>query len=103
MVSGRGLDKNTDKYYEEMEKILAPQFPEIVKLAKTSTRRQKRKAGAKRKRGAVGGTGKAGTKRGATRRGVIRLTKSDQEQMEVFGMDPTNAKDIKAWADSKGS
>ena len=102
MVAGRGLDKNTDKYYVEMEKILAPQFPEIVKVAKT-TKKPKRRADTKRRRSAVGGTGKAGTKRGANRRGVIRLTKKDQEQMEVFGMDPHSPKDIKAWADSKGS
>jgi hypothetical protein len=34
---------------------------------------------------------------------VIRLTKKDQEQMEIFGMDPTNPADIKGWAASKGS
>jgi len=103
MVAGRGFDKNVDKYYEEMEKILAPQFPEIVKLAKKTTRKDARRKSAKKKRSAVGSTTKAGTRRGKNRRGVIRLTKQDQEQMEIFGMDPKNPRDIKAWADSKGS
>lgn len=101
MVAGQGLDKNTDKYYREMEKILAVQYPSIVKLTKVTTAKNKRKAAAakKKKRGAVGGTQRAGTRR--ARSGVVRLTKSDQEQMEIFGMDPKNVKDVKAWADSK--
>ncbi len=99
MVAAKGLDKNTDKYYSEMEKILQPQYPSIIKLAKTTTKRGKRRAAAKKKRSAVGGTQKAGTRR--ARRGVIRLTRGDQEQMEIFGMDPKNVKDVKAWADSK--
>ena len=98
MVASRGFDRNTDKYYLEIEKILRPQFPEIIKNVK-STKKPKRRAPKKRGRSAVGGTQRAGTKR--TRRGVIRLTKNDQEQMEVFGMDPKNVKDVKAWADSK--
>lgn len=104
MVSARGFDKNTDEYYEEMEKILAPQFPKIIKIAKKTTKKQQtRQTARKRKRSAVGSTTKAGTRKGNSKRGVIRLTKQDQEQMEIFGMDPKNPQDIKAWADSKGS
>jgi len=98
MVAKRGFDRNTVAYYKEIEKILQPQYPEIVKIVKSS-KKPRRKAPAKKKRSAVGGTQKAGTKR--TRKGVIRLTKNDQQQMEVFGMDPKNVKDVKAWADSK--
>jgi len=98
MVANRGLDRNTEKYYTEIENILRPQYPEIIKSAKTS-KKPRRKAPVKRKKSAVGGTQRAGT--GRTKRGVIRLTKNDQEQMEVFGMDPKNVKDVKAWADSK--
>ncbi len=98
MVANRGFDRNTDEYYQEIEKILRPQYPEIIKTVKT-VKKPRRKAPNKKGRSAVGGTQKAGT--GRTRKGVIRLTKSDQEQMEVFGMDPKNVKDVKAWADSK--
>ena len=98
MVAGRGLDRNTDKYYEEIEKILQPQYPDIIKAVKV-TKKPRRKAPKKRGRSAVGGTQRAGTQR--TRKGVIRLTKTDQEQMEIFGMDPKDVKDVKAWADSK--
>jgi hypothetical protein len=105
MVAGRGFDKNLDLYYEEMEKILAPQFPEIVKLAKKTTKKDQRKGAAKKKRSAVGGTSKAGASRGSkrSRRGVIRLTKTDQEQMEIFGFDPKDPVHIKNWVDSKGA
>ena len=99
MVMGRGFDKNLDAYYEEMEKILAPQFPEIVKLAKKTTKAEQRKNTAKKKRSAVGGVKKAGT--GRTRQGVYRLTRADQEQMEIFGFDPKDATHIKNWVDSK--
>lgn len=104
MVSGRNFDRETEEYYKEIEKILAPQFPEIVKIAKKTTKRKKTQQTArKKKRSAVGSTTKAGTRRSKSRRGMIRLTKVDQQQMEVFGMDPKNPADIKAWADSKGS
>jgi hypothetical protein len=102
MVAARNFDKNTSEYYEEMEKILAPQFPEIVKLAKKTTKANKRKATAKKKRrSAVGSTTKAGTRRGKTRRGVVRLTKADQDQMEIFGMDPQDPVQAKAFAAEK--
>jgi len=100
MVAARGLDKNTSEYYEEMEKILAPQFPEIVKIAKKSTKGDEVKKAAKKRRSAVGGTTKAGTRKG-TRRGVIRLTKADQKNMEIFGLDPKNPNDAKAYAAEK--
>ena len=99
MVARRGLDKNTDRYYEEIEKIVAVQFPKIVKqrAAKVRTKR--------RKKPAVGGTQKPGTKKRATtrRKGVIRLTKADQEQMRMFGLDPKNPTHAKEWAANKDS
>lgn len=104
MVSGRNFDKNDDEYYAEMEKILAPQFPQIIKIAKKTTKQKQRQAAAKKKkRGAVGSTQKAGTRKSKTRKGVVRLTKADQQQMEIFGLDPTSPSDIKAWAEGKGS
>jgi len=99
MVADRGFDKNTDKYYAAMEDILRPQFPSIIK--KKAATKTKRKGS---KRSAVGSTTKAGTRRSGrtrTRRGVVRLTKADQEQMEVFGMDPKNPDHIKNWAENK--
>jgi hypothetical protein len=105
-VAARGFDKNTSEYYEEMERLLQPQFPKIVKSVKISTKRGKAAASAKKKRSAVGSTTKAGTRRSSkrtSRRGRVRLTKADQQQMEVFGMDPTNPADAKAWAENKAS
>lgn len=101
MVARRGLDKNTDKYYEEIEKIIAVQFPEIVK-PRTVKRRTKKKA-TTRKKPAVGGTQRAGTRKrtNSKRRGVIRLTKTDQEQMRNFGLDPKNPVHAKEWAANK--
>ncbi len=99
MVAGRGLDRNTDKYYAEIEKILRPQYPDIIKAVKTTKKPRRKAPAGKKRRSAVGGTTKPGTRR--TRKGVIRLTRNDQEQMEIFGMDPKNVKDVKAWADSK--
>jgi len=104
MVSDRGFDRNTDEYYEEIEKICAVQFPEIVKPAKKSTRKGKRTetANKKRRRSAVGGTSKAGARKARkTRSGQIRLTKADQDQMVVFGMDPKNPEHIREWASNK--
>lgn len=104
MCAARGLDKTTPEYYEEMEKILAPQFPEIVKLATKTTKREKNKKNAKKKRSAVGSTTKAGTRRkAATKRGrrVITLTKTDQANMVIFGMDPHDPEQVKHWAASK--
>lgn len=100
MVAARGLDRNTSEYYEEMEKIIQPQFPDIIKLKKKAKATTK----GRKKRSAVGSTTKPGTRRSSkrSRRGVIRLTKADQEQMEIFGMDPRNPVDAKAWAESKG-
>jgi hypothetical protein len=104
MVNLRGLDKNTDGYYAEIEKILAPQFPEIVKPAKQSTKGDKRKESArkelKRRRGAVGGTTKAGTRRpeGKTRKGQKRITAGDKAMMLNFGLDPANPEHCKEWA-----
>jgi hypothetical protein len=100
-VAARGLDKNSPEYYEEMEKILQPQFPKIVKRSTKVTVKNRRK----KKRSAVGSTTKPGTRRSTskrTRRGVIRLTKQDQANMQIFGMDPTNPAEAKAWAESKG-
>lgn len=98
-VAARGFDKNTEEYYAEIEKIMRPQFPKIIRGAKITKKRRK-------KRSAVGSTQKAGTRRSSTknslRRGRIRLTKADQEQMEIFGMDPKNPADAKAWAQGKG-
>ncbi len=103
MVQARNFDRETEEYYVEIEKILAPQFPEIVKIAKKTTRRKKtRETARKKKRSAVGSTTKAGTRTGSRRRGQIRLTKADQQQMEIFGMNPKDPADIKAWAESKG-
>ena len=100
MVAARGLDKNTAKYYEEMAKILQPQFPEIIKIVKVTTKKRKKKV-QKKKRSAVGSATKAGTRRKKrASRGRIRLTKADQEQMEIFGFDPTNPADAKAWAEN---
>lgn len=102
-VAARGFDKNTKAYYAEIEKILQPQFPKIVKRpTKIVT-----KPGKKKRRSAVGSTTKAGTRRTSanktrSRRGVIRLTKTDQQQMAIFGFDPTNPADAKAWAEGKG-
>jgi hypothetical protein len=103
MVSDRGFDRNTDSYYEEIEKICAVQFPEIVKPAKKQTRKGKTQATARKKRrSAVGGTSKAGARKASrTRSGQIRLTKADQHQMEVFGMDPRNPDHIREWASNK--
>ena len=103
MVAARGLDRNTEKYYEEMEKILKPQFPEIIKTVKVRTKKRKT---LKKKRSAVGPTSKSGVRRSGKKRsprGRIRLTKADQQQMEIFGLDPTNPVDAKAWAAEKGS
>jgi hypothetical protein len=103
MVAGRGFDKNTEEYYEEMEKILKPQFPKIIK-GKTAVKKKPKKR-AKKKRSAVGGTSKAGTRQTRSNKGrrrrVIRLTKADQRNMEIFGMDPTNPAEARAWAESK--
>jgi len=103
-VAARGFDKNTEEYYAEIEKAMKPQFPKIIRGAKITTKRPKKKVNKKR-RSAVGSTQKAGTRRSkkTLRRGRIRLTKADQQQMEVFGMDPTNPADAKAWATGKGS
>lgn len=99
MVARRGLDKNTDKYYAEIEKIVAVQFPEIVKQRAAKVRKKPR-----RKKPAVGGTQKPGTRKRKTRKGrkgVIRLTKTDQEQMRNFGLDPKNPTHAKEWAANK--
>jgi len=99
-VAARGLDKNTEEYYAEIERILKPQFPKIVKTVKVAKKR-KRKV-----RSAVGGTTQAGTRRSnrkPSRRGRIRLTKEDQANMEIFGLDPTNKVDALAWAKGKGA
>lgn len=101
-VAARGFDKNTKAYYAEIEKILQPQFPKIVKRPTKIVTKP-----SKKRRSAVGSTTKAGTRRSAsattrTRRGVIRLTKTDQQQMAIFGMDPKNPADAKAWAEGKG-
>lgn len=102
MVARRGLDKNTDKYYEEIEKIIEVQFPEIVK-PRTVKRRTKKKKTTRRKKPAVGGTQRAGTRKrtSSKRRSVIRLTKTDQEQMRNFGLDPKNPVHAKEWAANK--
>ena len=102
-VAARGFDKNTTRYYAEIEKILQPQFPEIVKRPTKIVTKP-----SKKRRSAVGSTTKAGTRRTSasktrSRRGVVRLTKTDQQQMVIFGMDPTNPVDAKAWAENKGS
>lgn len=99
MVMSRGFDKNTKEYYLEMEKILKPQFPEIIKTAKVTKKRRKKPV----KRGAVGSTTKAGTRGRKTRRGVVRLTKQDQANMLEFGLDPTNPTDAAEWAANKTS
>lgn len=104
IVAARNFDKNTEEYYAEIEKIMKPQFPKIIRGAKITKKRTKKPL--KRKRSAVGGTQKAGTRTGSSRRmrkGRIRLTKADQQQMEIFGMDPTNPADAKAWAQGKGN
>jgi hypothetical protein len=104
-VAARGFDKNSEEYYEEMENLLRPQFPNIIKAKKVAkaSKNAKRKAAAKKKRSAVGSTQKAGTSRSTSKRGrkVIRLTKADQENMEIFGMDPKNPKEARAWAENK--
>lgn len=103
-VAARNFDKNTQEYYDEIEDILRPQFPKIVK--KKSVRVTNKRKKPKRKRSAVGSTTRAGTRRTGSKRrrgSVVRLTKGDQQQMKIFGMDPTNPTDVKAWADSKGS
>lgn len=101
-VAARGLDKNTQKYYDEIEKAMKPQFPSIIKISKITVKPKKK---GKKKRSAVGSTQKPGTRRSkqSQRRGRIRLTKADQENMEIFGMDPTNPADAKAWAEGKES
>jgi len=102
-VAARGFDKNTEEYYAEIERVMKPQFPKIIRGAKITKKRKKKVV---RKRGAVGGVQKAGTRNSSKRRmrkGRIRLTKADQQQMEIFGMDPTNAADAKAWAQGKGN
>jgi hypothetical protein len=84
-----------------MEKILKPQFPKIVKTRAKVTTKNKRKV-AKKKRSAVGATSKSGARRTKGRRGSrIRLTKVDQANMEIFGLDPTNPVDAKAYAANK--
>lgn len=106
MVADRGFDRNEDDYYAEIEKIVAVQFPEIVKKAnKTTRKKQVRDTARRKKRSAVGGTQRAGTQRKATksRTGRIRLTKADQRNMQMFGMDPKDPEHIKNWAEAKGS
>lgn len=103
-VAARGMDRNTQEYYDEIEQILKPQFPKIIKIAKVTKKRKKKPL--RKKRSAVGSTTKPGTRRTSKtsrRRGRIRLTKNDQEQMAVFGLDPTNPADAKAWAEGKGN
>ena len=106
-VAARGFDKNTEEYYAEIEKVMKPQFPKIIRGAKITTKGRKGKKPGNKKRSAVGSTQKAGTRRSSnknrSRRGRIRLTKVDQKNMEIFGMDPTNPADAKAWAEGKGS
>lgn len=101
-VAARGFDKDSPEYYAEMEDILRLQFPAIIKKKAVKVRRK-----GKKKRSAVGSTTKAGTRRTSKkttrRRGRIRLTKTDQEQMAIFGLDPTNPVDAKAWAENKGA
>lgn len=100
-VAARGFDKDSPEYYEEIEKILRPQFPAIIKKKSTKVTNKRT---VKKKRSAVGSTTKPGTRRKTrSRRGVVRLTKQDQVNMQTFGMDPTNPADAKAWAESKGS
>lgn len=103
MVAARHLDKNTPEYYQEMEKILKPQFPEIIKIVKVTTKRKRK---TNKKRSAVGSTTRSGTRRktrNKTRGGRIRLTKADQKNMEIFGLDPTNPEDLKEFAANKVS
>ena len=102
MVAARGLDKNTEGYYLEMENIVRPQFPGIIKKKAVKVKTKARK-----KKSAVGSTTKAGTRRRTaskrSRRGRIRLTKADQQQMEIFGLDPHNPEHAKSWAESKST
>jgi len=99
MVASRGFDKNTEKYYAEIEKIVGVQFPEIVskRTAKVSTKGESRR----KRKSPVGKTQKAGvrTKRAVvSQKGRIRLTKADQDSMRMFGLDPRNPQHAKEWA-----
>lgn len=100
-VADLGLDKNTDAYYTKIEEIVGVSFPDIVKTRKPKTTVKKKR----RKKPAVGGGSKAGSsarkRTTSKRRGRVRLTKQDQANMRIFGMDPSNAEHVKAWAESK--
>lgn len=102
MVAARGFDKNTDKYYAEIEKIVEVQFPEIIKKKKVQVTNK----GDRRKKSVVGKTQKAGVERrrkkaAVTKKGVIRLTQADQASMKMFGLDPRNPQHAREWAANK--
>ena len=99
MVAGLGeFDRNTNAYYEKIEEILAPAFPSIVNIRKAKISKKRRK------KPAVGSSGKPGAKRRPgqrRRRGKIVLTKTDQRHMKIFGMDPRNPEHVKNWIENK--
>lgn len=102
MVAARGFDKNTEKYYQEIEKIVGIQFPEIVQKRTVKVV----KKGERKGKSVVGKTQKAGVERRrskatVTRKGRIRLTKADQDSMRMFGLDPRNPQHAKEWAANK--
>lgn len=103
LIAQQGYDKNTDDYYAKIEEIVNVTFPEIVKKRRVKV--TKRKTNKRKKRPAVSGSQKPGTRRKANtrrkRRGVVRLTKADQANMKIFGMDPSNPEHAKAYAESK--
>jgi len=105
-VASLGYDRNTTEYYEVLERHVKGEFPDYFKPRNRKGDNVDVRSGKSRRKSAVGGTGtESGQRRGSqrTRRGQVRLTKADQENMRRFNLDPTNPEHCKQYAANKSS
>ena len=96
LVSGRGLNPNTERYYDAIEKIVADDFPDEFGKSKRKDRDERKG----RKPVVTNGRRNQGAAE-HRKPGRVKITADDKARMSQFGLDPENPQHLREWAANK--
>lgn len=90
-ITSKGSNPNSDKHYARLEEMLQDDFPEYFD---EKPKRKKRK----RRKPPVTESGRKVKVRTRNRRGRVKITREDKQNMMRFGLDPSDPKHLREYA-----
>lgn len=105
-LAAKGFDKNTQGYYDELDRRIRRRLPELQRYMQRRPGQRlevRPDAGKEKRREPTGGVRRAEGRDGeqTPRKGKIVLKRSDLDNMRAFGLDPNNKEHLREYALNK--